>query len=132
MSDSLRQSMEFSRPEYWGGQPFPSPGDLPNPGIEPRSPALLVDSLPAEPQGKQKIGFNPSPVLWLNSSEKCILFSRLFLYFIFNCAGSSLVHVSFLQWQRAGAPLQSRPLTSSLWWRLLLQHAGSRVWGFRS
>ena len=46
--------MEFSRPEYWSGQPFPSPGDLPNPGIEPRSPALQVDSLPAGPQGKPK------------------------------------------------------------------------------
>ena len=34
------QSMEFSRQEYWSGLPFPSPGDLPNPGIEPRSPAL--------------------------------------------------------------------------------------------
>ena len=44
--------MEFSRPEYWSGQPFPSPGDLPNPGIETRSPALQADSLPAEPQGK--------------------------------------------------------------------------------
>ena len=48
------QSMEFSRPEYWSGQPFPSPGDLPNPGIEPRSPALQVDSLLAEPPGKPK------------------------------------------------------------------------------
>ena len=48
------QSMEFSRPEYWSGYPFPSPGDLPNPGIEPRSPTLQVDSLPAEPQGKPK------------------------------------------------------------------------------
>ena len=35
-------------------EPFPSPGDLPNPGIEPRSPALRADSLPAEPQGKPK------------------------------------------------------------------------------
>ena len=43
------QSMEFSRPEYWSGQPFPSPGDLPNPGIEPRSPTSQADSLPAEP-----------------------------------------------------------------------------------
>ena len=42
------QSMEFSRPEYWSGQPFPSPGDLPKPGIEPRSPALQGDSLPTE------------------------------------------------------------------------------------
>ena len=46
--------MEFSRPEYWSGQPFPSPGDLPNPGIKFRSPTLQADSLPAEPQGKPK------------------------------------------------------------------------------
>ena len=46
------QSMGFSRPEYWRGWPFPSPGDLPSPGIKPRSPALQVDSLPAEPQEK--------------------------------------------------------------------------------
>ena len=44
----------ISRPQYWSGQPFPSPGDLPDPGIEPRSPTLQVDSLPAEPQGKPK------------------------------------------------------------------------------
>ena len=45
-------SMEFSRQRYWSRLPFPSPGDLPNPGIEPRCPALQADSLPAEPQGK--------------------------------------------------------------------------------
>ena len=50
----LRQSMEFSRPEYWSGKPFPSPGDLPDPGIEPRSPTWQANSLPAEPQGKPK------------------------------------------------------------------------------
>ena len=48
------QSMEFSRPEHWSGLPFPFPGDLPNPRIEPRSLALQVDSLPAEPPGKPK------------------------------------------------------------------------------
>ena len=42
------QSMGFSRPEYWSELPFPSPGDLPNPGIEPRSPTLQADYLPAE------------------------------------------------------------------------------------
>ena len=47
-----RQSMEFSRPEYCSGLPFPSPGDLPNPGIETRSPTVQADSLPTEPQGK--------------------------------------------------------------------------------
>ena len=45
-------SMEFSRQEYWSGLPFSSPGDLPNPGIEPRSPALCTDSLPYEPPKK--------------------------------------------------------------------------------
>ena len=45
-------SMEFSRQEYWSGLPFPSPGDLPNPGIEPRSPALQADALTSEPPGK--------------------------------------------------------------------------------
>ena len=45
-------SMGFSRQEYWSGLPFPSPGDLPNSGLKPRSPALQADSLPAEPQGK--------------------------------------------------------------------------------
>ena len=45
-------SMGFSRQEYWSGLPFPSPGDLPNPGVEPRSPALQVDALPSELLGK--------------------------------------------------------------------------------
>ena len=59
-SDSLRPrsaarqaplSMGFSKQEYWSGLPFLSPGDLPNPGTEPRSPALQSDSLPSEPPG---------------------------------------------------------------------------------
>ena len=45
-------SMGFSRQEYWSGLPFPSPGDVPNPGIEPRSPALQADTLTSEPSGK--------------------------------------------------------------------------------
>ena len=49
------QSMGFFRPEHWCGELFPSPGDLPNPGIEPRSPTLQVDALPAEPQGKPMV-----------------------------------------------------------------------------
>ena len=47
-------SMGFSRQEYWSGLPFPSPGDLPDPEIEPRSPALQVDALPSEPVGLVK------------------------------------------------------------------------------
>ena len=52
MSDSLQPhglSMGFSRQEYWSGLPFPSPGDLPDPGLEPGSPALQADSLPSQP-----------------------------------------------------------------------------------
>ena len=45
-------SMGFSRQECWSGLPFPSPGDLPNPGIEPGSPAVQADALPSESPGK--------------------------------------------------------------------------------
>ena len=45
-------SLGFSRQEYWSGLPFPSPGDLPNPGIEPGSSVLQADALPSEPPGK--------------------------------------------------------------------------------
>ena len=48
-------SMEFSRQEYWSGLPFPSSGDLPDPGIEPRSPVLRADALTSEPPGKPEI-----------------------------------------------------------------------------
>ena len=66
MSDSVRPhglacqaplSTEFSSQEYWSGLPFPSPGDLPDPGIEPGSPALWADSLPSEPPGKLQLFF---------------------------------------------------------------------------
>ena len=45
-------SRRFSRQEYWSELPFPSPGDLPDPGVEPRYPALQADALPSEPPGK--------------------------------------------------------------------------------
>ena len=44
-------SMGFSKKEYWSGLPFPPPGDLPDPGIEPEIPALPADSLPSKPLG---------------------------------------------------------------------------------
>ena len=49
-------SMGFSRQECWSGVPLPSPGDLPNSGIKPRSPALRADALPSEPPGKPEGG----------------------------------------------------------------------------
>ena len=73
--------MRFSRQGYWSGLPFPSPGDLPNPGIEPESPALQADPLPTELQGKPHFyvymlitvsQFIPSPVLGNNKFVFCI------------------------------------------------------------
>ena len=63
--------MKFSRPENWSGWLFPSPRDLPNPGTEPKSPALQADSLPAEPQGKpmQRQGGKEKP----GESGTCLL-----------------------------------------------------------
>ena len=48
-------SMKFSGQEYWSGLPFPSPGDIPDPGIKPRSPAMQAASLLSEPPGKPKL-----------------------------------------------------------------------------
>ena len=59
-------SLGFSRQEYWSGLPFPSPGDLPDSGIEPRSPALQADSLLTELQGKS-MGHHEKPHLWSNT-----------------------------------------------------------------
>ena len=49
--------MEFSRQEFWSGLPFPSPEDLPDPEIEPGSPAVQADALPAEPLGTDLVTF---------------------------------------------------------------------------
>ena len=65
------ESMEFSRLEYWSGQPFPSPGALPNPGIEPWCPTLQVDSLPAEPPGKPKnAGVRSLSLQWMFPTQE--------------------------------------------------------------
>ena len=56
-------SMGFSRQEYWSGLPFPSPGDLPDPGIEPGSLTLQADALTSEPPGK------PDNSLWLANDQ---------------------------------------------------------------
>ena len=55
-------SMEFSRQEYWSGLPFPSPGDLPDPGTESRSPALQADTLLSELPGKPKVSKSQTPL----------------------------------------------------------------------
>ena len=70
------QSVEFSRQEYWSGLPFPSPGDLPNPGTEPRSPTLQADTLPSEPPGKPIKTSNYTPCVCVCVCV-CVWFSCL-------------------------------------------------------
>ena len=62
-SPPVPPTMGFSRQEYWSGLPFPSPGDLPYPGIEPRSPALQADALISEPPRK--------PILKKGNDKQC-------------------------------------------------------------
>ena len=56
-------SIGFTRQEYWSGLPFPSPGDLPDPGIKPMSPALAAGFFTTEPPGKAKAGGRGMPNL---------------------------------------------------------------------
>ena len=55
--------MGFSKQEYWSRLPFPSPGDLPDPGIEPRSPSLEADALSSEPLGARRADQVAAPIL---------------------------------------------------------------------
>ena len=73
--------MEFSRLEYWSGYPFPSPVNLPDPGREPRSPALLVDSLPTELSGKQRQAIDDliSDVLLASCDKKHLILHYNFM-----------------------------------------------------
>ena len=64
-------SMGFSRQEYWSGLPFPSPGDLPNPGIEPGSPALQAGALSSEPPG------NPNRNLKDHKIEETVVYQDI-------------------------------------------------------
>ena len=77
-------STGFSRQECWSGLPFPSPGDLPNPGIETGSPSLQADALPSEPPGKPQIFngmYNLGFYLYILSIHLC--FSDYFLHCVY-------------------------------------------------
>ena len=70
-------SMRFSRQEYWGELPFPSPGDLPDPGIEPTSPALAGGFFTTEPPGKQSVQFSSVAELCLTLRPHGLQHTRL-------------------------------------------------------
>ena len=119
--------MEFSKPEYWSGEPFPSPGDLPNPGIEHRSPTL-VDFLPAEPQGKPKnIEVDSLSLLqWIfptqvwNQGFRGLLHCRRILY-----------QLNYQSGEGSGTPLHysclENPMDGGAWWAAVHGVAKSRT-----
>ena len=84
-------SVGFSKQEYWSGLPFPSPGDLPDPGIKPGSPALQADALPSKPPGNVPVYillyFKHRSRMVRNFSSK----SLLVILFYFLCAQDKLV-----------------------------------------
>ena len=86
-------SMGFSRQEYWSGLPFPSPGDLPDPGIEPRSPALQADALTSEPRGKPFHSFMKAPYNYCISIYFSFYFCWYLLY-VFRYLHVSRIHAS--------------------------------------
>ena len=102
--------MEFSRQEYWSGLPFPSPGDPPNPGIEPRSPTLHADTLPSEPPGK------PLKLLEENIGSK-LLDNNLDRAFVDLMPKSKNKQVG-LQAKKLCTYLQSKIASSILSWRI--------------
>ena len=82
-------SMGFSRQEYWSRLPCPSPGDLPNPGIELSSPTLQVDSLPSKPPGKPMLTYQSHNVTKRTSKGKQCIDSQMLtrtrrIYVLFN------------------------------------------------
>ena len=84
-------SLRFSRQKYWSGLPFPSPGNLPDPGIKPRSPALQADSLPTELQEKRsRIMQSPLPP---SSSDSNFTFCQITVEA--GCREKSLIILGF-------------------------------------
>ena len=73
-------SLGFPRPEYWSGLPFPSPGDLPNTGIEPTSPTFQADALPSEPPGKLRYAYIPSLSRRRKNSVRGKVISKKWMY----------------------------------------------------
>ena len=96
-------SMGFSRKDYWSGLPFPSPGNLPNPGIEPRSPTLQADALSSEPPKKPNQTPNCQHPLDHRKSKR-VPEKHLFLFYwlspsLWLCGSQQTVANSFKRWK---------------------------------
>ena len=107
--------IEFSRPEYWSGQPFPSPGDHPNSGIEPSSSELQADSLPAEPQGKS--------FCFLNLNWNAILYYPINFFYCFLSLTFLFSFVALITFWNYYIHLIFIPSHSNIWsWRQELSY----------
>ena len=115
-------SLGFSRQEHWSGLPFPSPGDLPDPGIEPRSPALQANSLPTELQGKTYIVSISLLIKHLgcfyvlpteNSAAMNIARASLVSQLVKNLPAMQETGVRSLGWEN---PLEKGKATTSVFW----------------
>ena len=136
--------MVWSRSAYWSGQLFPFPGDLPNPGIEPRSPALQPDSLTAEPQGKPKstgvgrLSLLQGIFLTQESNRSLLNFRRIFYQLSYQGSPDMLSYVTVeiailtlwfstkTRWTRKFVYCSRS--NYELWW----QTAEARVWSTKS
>ena len=114
-------SMGFSWQEYWSGLPFSSPGDLPDPGIKPRSPALEADALTSEPPGKLLLVISftnifPPTLFYRN------LFTSLQLIFRENCSTCRGIFHVFMKGVGGGSSISSYSaiLINSIMWNTKL------------
>ena len=92
-------SMRFSRQEYWSGLPFPSTGDLPDPGIEPRSPTLQADALTSKPPGKPKSNYIRFGYMgfWQFTVQICTYKGSSTSWWPIGCTGNQVVSCDFKQ-----------------------------------
>ena len=123
------QSMEFSMPEYWSGESFPSPGDLPNPGIEPRSRALRADSLPAEPRGKPLWGLGCWLQIHPGTRSRRISASWFTNFLPLDSENTQLVPPASVPWSSGSSQLSfdgfSRQCSSVCFWHNFLPFLSS-------
>ena len=130
-------SIGFPKPDYWSGLPLPSPGDLLHPGIEPRSPALQVDSLPTELQGKllsNSTCLMPCTSSFF-SSVICLMYKGFpMAWMVKNLPAVQETQFRFLRWEDplekgSGSPPQYSCLENSMdsgaWWAAV--HGVARV-----
>ena len=124
-------SMGFSRQECWSGLPFPSPGDLPDPGIEPRSPALQADALPSEPilvwtasqNTRVDCYFLLQGILLTHGLNPCLLNCRRILYLLRHCRSNETGVQTLIIFTQEGRKCHNLSLHHWPWlaWQMTVQ-----------